>query len=139
MRNGTTQCPSQRPLVREKKTNGSRRLKTMMISTRLSVASSTSYTLQARSRNTVKPTVIAMAAVTSWVRIAMEHKNFNLFGGRVPEGARILGRDLGGDSNFTCDLFWRIGAGRKRQHVGGFVFSAETAVQGLHLRARSNK
>src|SRR6266536_361556 len=43
----------------------------MMMRTRVRTASSTSYTLQARSRNTVKPTIIAMAAVVSWVRIAI--------------------------------------------------------------------
>jgi hypothetical protein len=57
----------------------------------------------------------------------------------VSEGAGILGGDLGGDGNLTRELFWRIEAGRKRQYVGGFVSCAETAVQGLHLRARSYK
>jgi len=70
---------------------------------------------------------------------AMQHQDFNLFGGRVSEVASILGRDLGGDGNLARELFWRIGARRKRQYVGGFVFSAETAVQRLHLRARSYK
>src|ERR1019366_8725564 len=44
----------------------------MMIRIRLSVASRTSSMLQARSRKTVKPTIMAMAAVTSCVRMAME-------------------------------------------------------------------
>src|SRR5438132_5522019 len=72
MRSNSVQRVSHWPLVRQKNTYGRNWLNTMTMSTRVSVACKISCTLQARSRKTVKPISIAIAAVMSWLRIDIE-------------------------------------------------------------------
>jgi len=66
---------------------------------------------------------------------AAEEENFNFFGRRVSERMGVVRCDFRRNGDFARELFSSIGLGGKRKHVGGLVFSAETAVQRLHLGA----
>src|SRR5260370_24118307 len=64
----------------------------------------------------------------------VQHKDLNFLPKRMPQGARVTGRNVERDRNIPRKTIVKSGR-REPQHVRGLVLTAETRLQRTHLAA----
>lgn len=76
---------------------------------------------------------VALVIVTGEVEHAMENQDLQLGAERVTQAARVAGGHLAGDDDVTGEVAVEFRNGWEREHVGGLVLPAVTAVKGAEF------
>ena len=83
--------------------------------------------------------MIGFVVVTGEVEHAMKNEDLQFLREVVMEAAGVGGGDGGADDDVAGEVARDLGQGGKAEDVGGGVFAAELAVQGLHAAARDDE